>query len=229
MTADYLLPLRARGAAEGFVVKLINTEGMAFIGPGSEWFWTAVSGIVLAVTFIAIYRQLRLQSSQSAIEQLDTFESEWASERMVLYKLEILVALRDGASPTDLPTTWVRIAMFWERVGALVHAGHIDRRLLWNGSGSAAIVWWTTLAAKIRESRKEGGGQTAMEHFEWLASVMEDLDRQAGALVPYDEAAMAARIPAGIAGFERQLRVEQALRTVIIASSATTPGPATDG
>jgi hypothetical protein len=38
-------------------MKLINTDGMALIGPGSEWFWTAVSGIVLAVTFIAIYRQ----------------------------------------------------------------------------------------------------------------------------------------------------------------------------
>jgi hypothetical protein len=43
---------------------LINTEGLAFIGPGSEWFWTAVSGIVLAGTFIAIYRQLRLQRLQ---------------------------------------------------------------------------------------------------------------------------------------------------------------------
>jgi hypothetical protein len=42
-------------AADGGAdVKLINTDGMAFIGPGSEWFWTALSGLVLAVTFIAI-------------------------------------------------------------------------------------------------------------------------------------------------------------------------------
>jgi hypothetical protein len=34
-------------------VKLINTDGMSFIGPGSEWFWTALSGLVLAVTFSA--------------------------------------------------------------------------------------------------------------------------------------------------------------------------------
>ena len=45
-------------------MKLINTDGMSFIGPGSEWFWTAVSGLVLAVTFIAIYRQLRTQHIQ---------------------------------------------------------------------------------------------------------------------------------------------------------------------
>ena len=55
-------------------MKFINTDGMAFIGPGSEWFWTALSGIVLAVTFIAIYRQLRLQRSQGAIEQIERLD-----------------------------------------------------------------------------------------------------------------------------------------------------------
>jgi hypothetical protein len=45
-------------------VKLINTDGMAFIGPGSEWFWTALQFIALAITFYAIYRQLRAQQLQ---------------------------------------------------------------------------------------------------------------------------------------------------------------------
>jgi hypothetical protein len=45
-------------------MKFINTDGMTFIGPGSEWFWTAVSGLMLAVTFIAICRQFRLQRLQ---------------------------------------------------------------------------------------------------------------------------------------------------------------------
>jgi hypothetical protein len=42
---------------------LINTDGMAFIGPGTEWFWTALTGVVLGVTFIAIYSQLRVQAT----------------------------------------------------------------------------------------------------------------------------------------------------------------------
>jgi hypothetical protein len=45
-------------------VKLINTDGLAFIGPGSEWFWTALQFTALAITFIAIYRQLRTQQLQ---------------------------------------------------------------------------------------------------------------------------------------------------------------------
>jgi hypothetical protein len=42
-------------------VKLINTDGSAFFGPGSEWFWTALQFTALAITFVAIYRQLRTQ------------------------------------------------------------------------------------------------------------------------------------------------------------------------
>jgi hypothetical protein len=37
---------------------------MAFIGPGSDWFWTALQFIALAITFHAIYRQLRVQQLQ---------------------------------------------------------------------------------------------------------------------------------------------------------------------
>ena len=45
-------------------MKLIITVGMAFIGPGSEWFWAALTGLVLAGTGVAIYRQLRMQRLQ---------------------------------------------------------------------------------------------------------------------------------------------------------------------
>lgn len=45
-------------------MNLINTDGVVLLGQGSEWFWTALSGIALVVTFLAIYRQLRLEQTQ---------------------------------------------------------------------------------------------------------------------------------------------------------------------
>ena len=42
-------------------MQLINTDGLALIGPGSEWFWIALQFIALAITFMAIYRQLGTQ------------------------------------------------------------------------------------------------------------------------------------------------------------------------
>ena len=43
---------------------IINTDGLALFGPGSEWFWTALQFTALAVTFYAIYRQLQAQHVQ---------------------------------------------------------------------------------------------------------------------------------------------------------------------
>ena len=40
---------------------LINTDGLALIGPGSEWFWTALQFAAVAITIVAIYRQLQAQ------------------------------------------------------------------------------------------------------------------------------------------------------------------------
>ena len=42
------------------------------IGTGSEWFWTMVSGLVVAVTFIVIYRQLKAQGAANAFQRIET-------------------------------------------------------------------------------------------------------------------------------------------------------------
>jgi hypothetical protein len=56
-------------------VTLVNTSGMAFFGPGSEWFWAALQFTALAITFIAIYRQLRVARSARAVELVAEVES----------------------------------------------------------------------------------------------------------------------------------------------------------
>ena len=71
-------------------MKLINTDGMAPIGPGSEWFWTALSGLVLAITFLAVYRQLRLQRNAADFGQLASVEAEWLLELLVRHKLSVV-------------------------------------------------------------------------------------------------------------------------------------------
>jgi hypothetical protein len=45
-------------------VESIETDGIAFVGPGSEWFWIALQFVALATTFYAIYRQMQVQQAQ---------------------------------------------------------------------------------------------------------------------------------------------------------------------
>jgi hypothetical protein len=169
-------------------VQLINTEGLALIGPGSEWFWTALSGIVLAVTFLAIYRQLRLQSSAGAIEQATALARDWNSELLHRSRLSVLLALRDRVAQANAPQQPpVEVGNFWERVGFLVRSGHIDRRIVYAYLGSTVRLWWALLTPNTRRLRELQQDQAVYEHFEWLAELMTRLDLQAGLTTDYDD------------------------------------------
>jgi hypothetical protein len=84
-------------------MNIVNLQGTAIFGAGSEWFWSMLQFLIVAATLVGLYRQLRIQSSQRAVEQLDAYVRDWMSERMTHHKLAILVALRDGAEPASVP------------------------------------------------------------------------------------------------------------------------------
>ena len=194
-------------------MKLINTEGMVLIGPGSEWFWTALTGLVLAVTFLAIYRQLTTARNAAAYEQLDAFERELASERMLRYELAVLIAVRDGVDPAHLPPGAAHgILKFWEQVGALCKRGHIDADLLGEGSGTTVSVWWLVLETYARRIRSERG-PAWYENFEWLVGVMAAIDRRSGSPV-MDHALFMKLLNPMIESIRSAIEVEEALRRV---------------
>jgi hypothetical protein len=203
-------------------VQLVNWSG-TLIGPDSEWLWAMLQFVVVAGTLIGLYRQLRLQSSQQAIEQLGAFDREWREEQYNQVCLEILTALRSGVDPAHIPEGLaVSIGAFWEKIGGLVKAGHIDPELLWNGSGGDCAVWWTTLAPVTRRLRAQVEGPTYLENFEWLAGIMNSRNLRAG-LRPTDEAWLASNMERRIHMFQDLIRVQQSLRTVVIASPGAVP------
>ncbi len=209
-------------------MKFINTDGMAFIGPGSEWFWTAVSGIVLAVTFYAIYRQVRLQASQGAIEQVNRIEAEYSSERFQRCTLELLLALRDGVDPANLPLdAAIAIANFWEGVGSLARRGHLDLQLLLD-SGSAVYCQsdWVRLAPLLTKRRREFESPAMGEHFEWLVGRAEAWALKSGLRLD-DATLQAARLEESIATYEAGIRTEEALRAVTMVLPSFAPAPPT--
>jgi hypothetical protein len=209
------------------IVKLINTDGLAFIGPGSEWFWTAVSGIVLAVTFLAIYRQLRLQASSAAIETVNRMGNEWASERKTRYKIDALVALREATDPATVQSAAIgNLVDFWEDAGALVKAGHVERRLVYQSFNNVCRWWWAVLSPGVRGARNQTGDPSVGEHFEWLAKALAEMDKKAGVTVPLEAANPALTLERRIQSARHELRVAEELRAVIVRPME--PAPASD-
>jgi hypothetical protein len=201
-------------------VKLIDLEDLVILGPGSEWLWTMVSGIVLAVTFLAIYRQLSLQRDAAAIEQVRVIYREWADERMSRAKLETLSLIRDGAETATVLTAGVDIGDFWEGYAYLVKSGNIDRRLMYDSLGPAARIWWGLLASSARAAREQANDQGVWIDFEWLAGIFAEFDRVAGEPAAYDAAYIARRLPDLIETNRTAVARFEELRAVIIR-----PGP----
>ena len=200
-------------------VKLINTDGMVFIGPGSEWFWTAFSGIVLAITFLAIYRQLALARGANAFAQLGALVDEYQGEGLIRKRLGALLAIRDGTAPTDIPDSpATAIANFWEKLGALVRAGHIDRTLIAEGF-SGANDWWGILAPWVRKVRVEDANPSLFEHFEWLAGSLVQLHPA----LAFDQG----RFDRGLE--QRILAIEADLRDLVAMRTATEVSPVPAG
>jgi len=201
-------------------MKLINLEDLVILGPGSEWLWTMISGIVLAVTFIAIYRQLRVQRDAAAIEQVGSIYREWAAERLSRAKLEALTLIRDGADPATTLYAAVDVGDFWEGYAYLVRAGNIDRKLMYNSLGPAARIWWRLLSPSARVAREQANDQGIWVDFEWLAGIFAQFDRIAREPATYDEAYVAQRLPDLIETNRTAVRRFEELRAVIVRSAS---------
>jgi hypothetical protein len=91
---------------------------MNIIGPGSEWFWTALQFTALAVTFIAIYRQLRTQQRQSR-DNIKLLQSQAHYNALLLFRKPWEIVIENEglasivaaglATPEALSTTdWFR-------------------------------------------------------------------------------------------------------------------------
>jgi hypothetical protein len=197
---------------------LINTNGLAFIGPGSEWFWSMLQFVVVAVTLAGIYYQLRSSQSANAFTQLGALVDEWNGERLVRKRMALILALRDGAAPAEIPSAPANaVANYWEKVGALVRAGHIPASLIAEGMGFT-YDWWGILAPFVQSQRTQDANPSLWEHFEWLAGTLARIHPEAA----FDQQLFARTLEERVAAYEADLRDLEAMRTMIVASPAPT-------
>jgi len=135
---------------------------------------------------------------------------------MLRHGLAVLLALRDGVEPPL--GSWVAVAGFWDRIAGLVRSGNHDRKVVHSGYGASCQTWWKTLGPSVRHWRDADDDPRGFEGFEWLAGVMDEMDRrEGGQTAPIDEAWFARSLMTRIALHEELIHVEEALRTVIVA------------
>ena len=146
----------------------INTDGLSFLGPGSEWFWTAFQGVVVALSLWGLFRQVRLQTAQKLRQDVADLAAQWQSERMLRHRLVIATAQRDGTlEDLDGPAPSA-VANFWEMVGSLTRADHLDKGLMAELMGDGLCRSWQALESWVRRTRRVYSTEEIFRDFEWL-------------------------------------------------------------
>jgi hypothetical protein len=193
----------------------VNLDHLTFIGAGSEWFWSMAQFVIVAITLVGIYRQVRLAASASAIQQMDAITREWRSEASTRQGVEILGALQDGVSLSDIPYGAASsIGDFWEGIGYLVRHGHIDFRLFYDHLGPSSVWWWTLLRPWTLRVRTEASMPNALKDFEWIAGRVADQQRREGDMTVYDEAHIRNTFERRLENDRDRVRLAEQLRAV---------------
>jgi hypothetical protein len=209
-------------------MNMVNTHGLTLFGSGSEWFWSMLQFVVVAVTLVAIYFQLRQDRSANAFAQASALKEDWHSELMTRRKLAHLLALRDDAPDAEVLILAEPLGNFWEHVGGLVRAGHVSLPLVYQYLGSVCRTTWNILETQVREVRVTDG-DGIWDHFEWLAAQCARLGEASGK----DDGSMTMetfreRMPEIIVSLRQSIADFEATRAVIVAPphpAAGVPAP----
>jgi hypothetical protein len=160
-------------------MSVVNTHGLTLFGSGSEWFWSMLQFVVVAVTLVAIYVQLRQDRAANAFTQTSAMRDDWHGELMTRRKLAHLLALRDDAPDADVLTLAEPIGNFWEHVACLVRAGHVSLPLVHQYLGAQCQTTWNLLEPQVRATQATDGAGIWAD-FEWLAGQCARLSKASG-------------------------------------------------
>lgn len=145
---------------------------IAVFGPGSEWFWAMAQFIVLSVTGLAIYRQLRAQGSANALQAQAALVARWNAPEMVRLRVATMMAIASGTSTQ--PVTLRLVGNFFAEMAALRTHRHLRPTDSWEIWSGQIQLWWALVLPWISEIRSKNSGLYG--EFEELAAEMAQLD-----------------------------------------------------
>lgn len=191
---------------------IVNVNGMAILGPGSEWLWTMAQFVALTVTGIAIFRQLRAQAWANQLKLFQQFSADFNDERMIRTKLNALIDLSRGAR--NLTPSIEVVGQFFDNIGEGRYHGHMHPRYAWEEYGLVAQRYWSAFEAILPDLRRVDPNLWAGWE-RWLGEVRAR-DRQAGKTVDFSPERAAAWIPETIAYYIERLRIEAEMKSGVV-------------
>ena len=147
---------------------IVNTDGMAFIGPGSEWLWLMLQALIIGATLFFVYRQLTAMRMANALSELRKFAERWESRNMIEACLLAATQLRDSPEAAmSRPTS--SIAEFFSDMYSLRDRGVLHERDVMEAWAARCDGWWVLLGPLVDPYRIAERSEKLYLGFEDLA------------------------------------------------------------
>jgi len=137
--------------------------------------------VLVSVTIVGLYRQVRQQNAANALERMVQLQGEWNSPRLIYARLCVArwrmqaTDMRPDVE-TTVPLAW--LCNFFENLADLYEAGHVTWWEVENTWGQSLVLWWSALRETVIDSR--AGNSTALLGFERLAERAAGTARKRG-------------------------------------------------
>ena len=110
--------------------------------------------MVVAITFLAIYRQLTAQQSANIFEQLNTIEAQWQGATLSYQRLYLLIELEGRPIEEGSPLLSRSVVGWFENLATLLLKGRVDTKEV-AATLHEPIPWsWTTMKPYIQWDRR---------------------------------------------------------------------------
>ncbi len=147
-----------------------------FFGQESSWFWSMCQFIVIAITLVMIYLQVRIQRKSSMLNTLHKCDEKWNSD--VLLKCRSHASEDYLRNDLHLHEEEVILINFFEDLGLYVQEKVLSKAIVWDSYSYYIERYWPMLEAAIKERQASNGDLTIGERFKNLHSDMNKFSQK---------------------------------------------------
>ena len=195
---------------------LINTNGMAIFGPGSEWFWSMAQFLVVVVTLVGIYRQLRAQGAANALHRMEALQGLYQSDRMEYTKLALALDLKyEPVSDHTFAMTGTLLNFFVD-LENLRDEGYITLKEIALNWGRPLQVWSALLAPVVERQREIQGLPDLFDMHKLIGELRHWEAKHGMPLMPLDQSELAGKLDFVIQQHTAHMRLDQAWKSGVI-------------
>lgn len=144
----------------------------SILGKHSSWFWQMSEVVVLTITLVFIYYQVRLSRFTGMFETLTNMRNHWNSRAMMDFRRRTCENHLRNSKRILMPEG--EVLGFFEDMGLLLRKGALDKEIIWNSYSYYIEHYWSILDPNIKEFRASSKDNTWYENFAELREQMRN-------------------------------------------------------